>query len=396
MDFDYTEEQQLLADSVEKFLEKTYTPEMRTLIVGSREGFGPAAWQGMAELGLLGVPVPTEHGGFGGGGVETALVMEAFGRHLVVEPWIPTCVMAATLVAAAGTADQKHEILTLLQAGRLKLACAFTEPGGRYALDHVTTTARQDGDFWVIDGAKSVVMHGDCADLFIVAARTSGDATSPHGISLFFVNPGEDGVSGQEYPLYDETRAVDVRFDNVRVGIINLIGVRDEALGLIELAVDRAIAALCAEAVGCMDRLHALTLDYLRTRQQFGMPIGRFQALQHRAVDMLMHLEQARSMALLAAMRVDATDPVARRRAVSAAKELIGRAGRFVGQQAIQLHGGIGMTDEYIAGRYVKRLAAIDTWFGDADHHLDRFHAAGAAQPPVLLPTAPRSKWKTL
>jgi alkylation response protein AidB-like acyl-CoA dehydrogenase len=395
MDFDITEEQQLLADSVEKFLEKDYTPTMRDLIVGSRAGYGPAVWQAMAELGLLGVPVPVEHGGFGGGGVEVALVMEAFGRHLVVEPWVPTCVMGAGLVATAGTDDQKREILTLVQAGRLKLACAFTEPAGRYALDHVETTARQDGSHWVLDGHKSVVMHGDCADLFIVSARTSGQPGDARGISLFFVNPGEDGITGQEYPIYDGTRAVDVRFSGTRVSLESLIGVVDEGLGLVELTVDRAIAALCAEAVGCMDRLHAITVDYLKTRQQFGVPIGRFQALQHRAVDMLMHLEQARSMALLAAMKVDATDPAERRRAVSAAKELIGRAGRFVGQQAIQLHGGMGMTDEYIAGHYVKRLTAIDTWFGDSNHHLERFATAAAASAPVL-PQTTRSKWKAL
>jgi alkylation response protein AidB-like acyl-CoA dehydrogenase len=364
MDFDFTQEQLLLQDSVRKFLEKNYDFDTRREIVAARQGFGPMAWQGLASLGLLGVNVPESHGGFGGGGVETMIVMEAFGRHLVVEPWVASAVMGTSCI-------------------------------GRYDLSRVATTARLEGGFWHISGSKAVVVHGAVADLLIVSARTAGQPGDAEGISLFFVNPGEEGVEGREFPLYDGTRAVEASFHDVRVSSDSLIGVQDQGLPLVELVVDRAIAALCAEAVGCMQALMERTTEYLKTRQQFGVPIGRFQALQHRMVDMLVHTEQARSMAMLAALRVESPDAAQRRKAVSAAKELIGRAGRFVGQQAVQLHGGMGMTEELDVGHYVKRLQAIDTQFGDADWHLDRFVAAEAAAP---LPdfSRPRSKWKKL
>ena len=395
MDFDFTEEQRLLQDSVVRFLEKNYSFETRREIVASRVGYSPVAWEGLASLGMLGVPVPADRGGFGGGGVETMIVMEALGRHLSVEPYLGTVVMAASCVATVGTAEQKDYLLPLVMDGSMRLACGFGEPGSRYDLNHVETTAREDGGFWVLNGSKSVVMHGAVADLLIVSARTAGGPTDREGVSLFFVNPGEDGVSGREYPTYDGMRAADIGFEDVRVSGDSLIGVAGNGLPIIELTVDRAIAALCAEAVGIMEALNAATLDYLKTRQQFGVPIGRFQALQHRMVDMLMHCEQARSMALLAAVKVDDPNPVERRRAVSAAKELVGRASRAVAQEAIQLHGGMGMTDELIVGHYVKRLTAIDTTFGDADHHLERFALAGSAVAEAIL-EKPRSRWKQL
>ncbi|MEI7970664.1 MAG: acyl-CoA dehydrogenase family protein [Betaproteobacteria bacterium] len=395
MDFDFTEEQRLLQDSVVRFLEKNYSFETRREIVASRVGYSPVAWEGLASLGMLGVPVPADRGGFGGGGVETMIVMEALGRHLSVEPYLGTVVMAASCVATVGTVEQKDYLLPLVMDGSMRLACGFGEPGSRYDLNHVETTAREDGGFWVLNGSKSVVMHGAVADLLIVSARTAGGPTDREGVSLFFVNPAEDGVSGREYPTYDGMRAADIGFEDVRVSGDSLIGVAGNGLPVVELTVDRAIAALCAEAVGIMEALHAATLDYLKTRQQFGVPIGRFQALQHRMVDMLMHCEQARSMALLAAVKVDDPNPVERRRAVSAAKELVGRASRAVAQEAIQLHGGMGMTDELIVGHYVKRLTAIDTTFGDADHHLERFALAGSAPAEAIL-EKPRSRWKQL
>jgi alkylation response protein AidB-like acyl-CoA dehydrogenase len=395
MDFDFTEEQRLLQDSVVRFLEKNYSFETRREIVASRVGYSPVAWEGLASLGMLGVPVPADRGGFGGGGVETMIVMEALGRHLSVEPYLGTVVMAASCVATVGTVEQKDYLLPLVMDGSMRLACGFGEPGSRYDLNHVETTAREDGGFWVLNGSKSVVMHGAVADLLIVSARTAGGPTDREGVSLFFVNPAEDGVSGREYPTYDGMRAADIGFEDVRVSGDSLIGVAGNGLPVVELTVDRAIAALCAEAVGIMEALHAATLDYLKTRQQFGVPIGRFQALQHRMVDMLMHCEQARSMALLAAVKVDDPNPAERRRAVSAAKELVGRASRAVAQEAIQLHGGMGMTDELIVGRYVKRLTAIDTTFGDADHHLERFALAGSAPAEAIL-EKPRSRWKQL
>jgi alkylation response protein AidB-like acyl-CoA dehydrogenase len=395
MDFDYTEEQRLLQESIGRFLEKNYAFETRREIIESRVGYSPTAWEGLAGLGLLGVNIPQEYDGFGGGGVETMIVMEALGRALGVEPWLATAVMAARCVATAGTEDQKSYLLPRILDGSMRLACAFGEPGSRHDPAQVETTARLDGGFWVLNGAKSVVVHGAVADLLIVSARTAGGTTDREGVSLFFVNPSEDGVMGREYPTYDGMRAAEISLEDVHVSSDSLIGVADKGLPLVELTIDRAVAALCAEAVGIMDALYRLTLEYLKTRQQFGVPIGRFQALQHRMVDMFMHCEQARSMALLAAVKVDDPDPVERRRTVSAAKELIGRKGRDVAQEAIQLHGGIGMTDELIVGHYVKRLTAIGMQYGDADHHRERFVTADQTPvEPILV--KPRSRWKKI
>ena len=395
MDFDYTEEQRLLQESIGRFLDRNYAFETRRGIIDSRIGYSPTAWEGLAGLGLLGVNIPQEYDGFGGGGVETMIVMEALGRALGVEPWLATAVMAARCVATAGTEDQKSYLLPRILDGSMRLACAFGEPGSRHDPAQVETTARLDGGFWVLNGAKSVVVHGAVADLLIVSARTAGGTTDREGVSLFFVNPSEDGVMGREYPTYDGMRAAEISLEDVHVSSDSLIGVADKGLPLVELTIDRAVAALCAEAVGIMDALYRLTLEYLKTRQQFGVPIGRFQALQHRMVDMFMHCEQARSMALLAAVKVDDPDPVERRRAVSAAKELIGRKGREVAQEAIQLHGGIGMTDELIVGHYVKRLTAIGMQYGDADHHRERFVTADQTPvEPILV--KPRSRWKKI
>ena len=395
MDFDYSEEQQLLKDAVEKYLAKNYSFEQRRQIVDSREGMSATAWEGFASLGILGVPIPQEFGGFGGGGVDVMLVMEALGRALVVEPYLSSVVLAGSTIALGGSDAQRRILLPRIADGSMKFAFAHTEPGTRWELDRVHTTARQEGGMWVINGHKSVVLHGGVADLLIISARTSGAPGSRNGITLFFVNPGEQGVMGREYPTYDGMRAAEVTFDNVSISPESVIGVLDNGYALLDAVIDRGIAAVCAEAVGCMSALHAATLEYLKTRQQFGVPIGRFQALQHRAVDMLIHCEQARSMALLAAVKVDAPDAAERRRALSAAKEFIGRAGRFVGQQAIQLHGGMGMTDELNVGHYFKRLTAIDTSFGNGELHLDRFCEAGAAnvEEPVRKPA---KRWKQL
>jgi alkylation response protein AidB-like acyl-CoA dehydrogenase len=395
MDFNYTQEQQMLQDSIEKFLDKNYRFANRRATIAARQGMSPVVWEGFASLGLLGLPIPPEYEGFGGGAVDTMIVMEALGRHLVVEPYLSTVVLGANAIVLGGTQSQRRILLPSIVNGSMKLAFAHGEPGSRYSLSHVATTARQEGGFWVINGRKSVVLHGAVSDLLIVSARTSGEVGDSHGISLFFVNPSEPGVAGRDYPTYDGMRAVEAEFTNVHVNTESLIGVLDQAYPLIELVVDRGVAALCAEAVGCMGALNTATLEYLKTRQQFGVPIGRFQALQHRMVDMLIHYEQAKSMACLAAVKVDSADVAERRRAVSAAKELIGRAGRYIGQQAIQLHGGMGMTDELNVGHYFKRLTAIDTTFGDSDHHLARFTevtevTAGA------MPAPPKSRWKQL
>jgi alkylation response protein AidB-like acyl-CoA dehydrogenase len=395
MDFNYTEEQQLLRDSIEKYLDKNYSFAQRHDIIASRQGMSPLVWQGLASMGLLGVPIPEEFGGFGGNGVDVALVMEAFGKALLVEPYLSTVVLAGSTISLGGSDAQRRILLPRIVDGSMKLAFGHTEPGTRHELNRVTTTARQQGGMWVINGTKSVVLHGALADLLIITARTSGAIDSAHGITLFFVNPAEQGVAGREYPTYDGMRAAEVRFDNVTISPESVIGVVDNGYPLLEAVIDRGIAAVCAEAVGCMSALQSATLEYLKTRQQFGVPIGKFQVLQHRLVDMLMQCEQARSMALLASVKVDSPDATERRRSVSAAKELIGRAGRFVGQQAIQLHGGMGMTAELNVGHYVKRLQAIDTAFGDGDLQLDRFCAvqAGEVEEPVHKPA---KQWKQL
>jgi pimeloyl-CoA dehydrogenase small subunit len=395
MDFNYSEEQLLLKDAVEKFLDKNYGFEQRKQIIASRDGMSATAWEGFATLGLLGVPIPQEFNGFGGGGVDVMVVMEALGRALVVEPYLPTVVLAGSTIALGGSTAQRQILLPRIADGSMKFAFAHTEPGTRWELNRVQTSARQEGGMWVIDGQKSVVLHGGVADLLIVTARTSGAPDSPHGITLFFVNPAEQGVMGREYPTYDGMRAAEVTFDHVTISPESMIGVLDNGYPLLDAVIDRGIAALCAEAVGCMSALHSATLEYLKTRQQFGVPIGRFQALQHRAVDMLMQCEQARSMALLAAVKVDSPNAAERRRALSAAKEFIGRAGRFVGQQAIQLHGGMGVTEELNVGHYFKRLTAIDTIFGNGDLHRERFWQAGEApaEEPVRKPA---KKWRQL
>ncbi|MEO8627900.1 MAG: acyl-CoA dehydrogenase family protein [Betaproteobacteria bacterium] len=395
MDFNYTEEQQLLADSVDKFLDRNYSFDTRRQIIAARQGISAAAWEGFASMGLLGLPIPPEHEGFGGAAVDTMIVMEALGKYLVVEPYLSTVVLGASTIVLGGTESQRKTLLPNIVNGSLKLALAHGEPRARFNSSYVETTARQEGGAWIINGNKSLVLHGAVADLLIVSARTSGKTGDPHGISLFFVNPAEAGVVGREYPTYDGMRAAEVDLTNVQIGADSLIGVLDQAYPLIELVIDRGIAALCAEAVGCIGALNAATLEYLKTRQQFGVPIGRFQVLQHRAVDMLIRYEEARSMACLAAVKVDSPDATDRRRSVSAAKELIGRAGRFVGQQAVQLHGGMGMTDELPVGHYFKRLTAIDTLFGDSDHHLTRFATADASVSEAM-PVAPKKRWKQI
>lgn len=395
MDFSLTEEQQMLADSVERFLEKNYSHELRRDMVANRQAMSEEVWQGFASLGLLGVPFSEEYGGFGGGGIEAMLVMQAMGRHLVLEPYFSTVIVAGGLVEFGAADWQKKIILPGVVSGSMLLAFAHTEQGARYDAGYVATRAKQDGNNWVIDGKKTLVLHGPIAEKLIVSARTKGEANDRDGVTLFIVECEDENLGGQEYPLFDGTRALDVQLNGVRVGPESVIGTLNGAMPLIESVVDRAMAALCAEAVGAMEKLHAMTLEYLKTRQQFGVPIGRFQALQHRAVDMLINLEEARSMALLAAGKVDSNDTFERRRAVTAAKALIGQAGRYVGQQAIQLHGGMGMTEELPVGAYVKRLAAIDVLFGDAGYQRTQFAGLREDAAPTGF-AQPRKAWKQI
>lgn len=377
MDFDLTEEQSLLKDSVDRLIADRYDFESRKKFTAEPEGYSRDNWRQFAELGLLAVPFAEEHGGIGGGSVETMIVMEAFGRGIVVEPYLSTVVLGGGLLRHAGSDAQKAELLPQVAAGELTLAFAQVERASRYDLFDVSTSAKKDGDGWVVNGEKGVVLHGDSADKLLVTARTGGNRRDRSGIGLFLVDAKAPGISRRGYPTQDGMRAAEITLDNVRVGPEGVLGDPSGALPVVERVVDEAIAALCAEAVGVMDRMRELTVDYMKTRKQFGMPIGSFQVLQHRAADMVVMIEQARSMAFFATMMSAADDPAERGHAVSAAKVQIGRSGRFVGQQAIQLHGGVGMTQEYSVGHYFKRMTMIDTAFGDADHHLSRVAEAG-------------------
>jgi pimeloyl-CoA dehydrogenase small subunit len=377
MDFDLTEEQSLLRDSVTRLLADAYDFDARKAITASPEGRSPAVWAQLAEMGLLGLPFAEADGGFGGGPVETMIVMEAFGAALVVEPYLATVVLGGGFLRAAGSAAQKEALIPGIVAGERLLAFAQTERQARYDLCDIATTARRSGDGWMLEGAKGVVLHGDSADTLVVSARTAGGQRDSGGIGLFLVPADAPGVERRGYPTQDGMRAAEISFTGVRVGPDAVLGDPEGGLAMIARVVDEAMAALCAEAVGAMAQSQALTLDYIKTRQQFGTAIGQFQALQHRAADMFVALEQARSMAMFATMMAHEPDADARSRAVAAAKVQTGRSGRFVGQQAVQLHGGVGMTMEYRIGHYFKRLAMIDTLFGDADHHLARLATAG-------------------
>ena len=373
MDFNFTEEQTAVQDTVRRFIAKDYGFEQRRALAKSAEGFSRVHWRQFAELGLLALPFPEEFGGINGSAVDTMLVMEAFGRGLVLEPYLATVILAGGLIRDAGSQAQKEDLLPAIAGGELLMALAHCEPGTRYELNHVATMAKPDGSGWKLSGAKAVVLGGGAADKLIVLARTTGGARDKDGLSLFLVNSNAPGVSVRSYPTQDGARAAEIKFDGVSIVSEALIGTKGGALSAIERALDYGIAALCAEAVGAMVALNEATLEYLKTRKQFGTPIGRFQTLQHRMVDMVFATEQARSMATLAAVKVDSPDAAERRRAVSAAKAYIGQQLRYVGQQAVQLHGGMGVVDELNVAHYFKRLTMINATFGDADHHLGLF-----------------------
>jgi alkylation response protein AidB-like acyl-CoA dehydrogenase len=367
MDFNYTDEQNALRDTLSRFIAKDYGFEQRRALAKSAEGFSRAHWKQFAELGLTALPFHEDFGGMNGNAVDTMLVMEAFGRGLVLEPYLATVVVAGGLIRDAGSQAQKEELLPSIAGGELFMALAHYEPASRYETRHVASVAKADGAGWKLSGAKGVVLGGGAADKLLVSARTEKD------ISLFLVDRAAPGVAVRSYMTQDGGRAAEIRLDNVVVNADALVGAKDGALPAIERALDYGIAALCAEAVGAMAALNEATLEYLKTRKQFGTPIGRFQALQHRMVDMVIATEQARSMATLAAVKADSPDAAERRRALSAAKAYIGQQARLVGQQAVQLHGGMGVVDELNVSHYFKRLTMIDLTFGNADHHLGLF-----------------------
>jgi pimeloyl-CoA dehydrogenase small subunit len=372
MNFDLSQEQQLLKDSVTRLLADRYGFESRKAFLASPEGWSRELWRQYAELGLLGVPFPEADGGFGGGAVETMLIMEAFGRALTLEPYVSSVVLAGGLIRRGGDKEQRAALVPAIASGELLLAFAHAERQSGHDLFDVGASARKDGASFVLNGEKGLVLHGDCADKLIVSAREAGARRDKAGIGLYLVDARAQGVARRGYPTQDGSRAAEVTLTNVRVEPEDVLAGDEDAFPLMERVVDEAIAALSAEAVGAMSEALEMTVDYLKTRKQFGVPIGSFQALQHRASDMVVALEQARSMMMLATMMAGEENASERRKAISAAKVQIGRSLRFIGQQAIQLHGGIGMTMEYKLGHLFKRLSMIDIAFGDADHHLER------------------------
>jgi alkylation response protein AidB-like acyl-CoA dehydrogenase len=371
MDFEFTQEQQQFSDALRRWMEKDYTFEHRKKILHSETGVSAEAWNTLAELGMTALPVPEEQGGFNGSAVDMMVVMKEIGRGLVVEPYLAT-VLGAQFLKLAG---KQESLLEQVATGELKLAAALGEKQARFDLFDITTTAAASGDGYVINGTKVVVIHGGQADQLIVSARSSGAQRDTSGISLFLVPANAAGVNRRDYRTIDGQRAADIRLENVQVPASALLGAAGEGWEILDAAADYGVTLLCAEAIGAMEALNAATLEYLKTRQQFGVPIGKFQALQHRMAEMFMQYQQASSMATLAAVKVASSDPVERRRTVSAAKARVGQAARFVGQQAVQLHGGMGVTDELPAAHHFKRLTMIEQTLGDTDYHLARFVA---------------------
>ena len=372
MDFNFSDEQTMIRDSLARLLRDQYDFDTRRKVVSSESGWRPEMWQQFAELGLLAAPFSEEDGGLGGGSIDSMVIMEEFGKALVVEPYVPTIVCAGGFLKHAGTPEQKSEHLEAIIGGERVFAFAYAEPRGRYDLNDLETTAKKDGDAYTLNGHKAVVVGAPWASHLIVTARTSGDRRDKDGISVFIVEKDAKGVTTRDYPTVDGRRASEVYFENVSVPAGNLIGEEGKALPLIERIVDEATVAICAEAMGAMGVAHKQTVEYSKQRKQFGIAIGKFQVLQHRMVDMFMEHEQSISMTYMATLKLD-EDEVTRKKAVSAAKVRIGQGGRFVGQEAIQIHGGMGMTDELAVGHYFKRLTMIDSEYGNVDFHMRRY-----------------------
>ncbi|MGI9438227.1 MAG: acyl-CoA dehydrogenase family protein [Parvibaculales bacterium] len=375
MDFSFTEEQTLLRNMVQSFVQDNYNFDARMKIVRSDDGMSREIWQQFAELGLLAAPFSEEMGGLDGGPIETMVIMEELGRGLVVEPYLPTIVLCGGILSRHGSDAQKEAHLPGIIGGEDIWALAYSEPQSRFNPADVLTSAKADGDGYVLNGTKAVVAAAPWANKLIVSARISGDQRDAEGLGLFIVEKSANGVSTQDYPTVDGNRASEVTLENVAVGADALIGEAGNGLALLDEALDYGIGAVCAEAIGHMKMLNDATVEYCKTRKQFGVPIGSFQVLQHRMVDMFMEYEQSVSMTYMVNMKL-VEGEAERKKAAAGAKVQIGKSGRFVGQQAVQLHGGMGMTEELNVGHYFKRLTVIDTQFGNVDHHLKRFAVA--------------------
>lgn len=377
MDFNHNEDRRMLENTLSRYVREQYDFETRMKIAGADEGYSAEKWAEMAELGIIGALFNEEDGGFGGSGFDLMVVFEQIGRGIVVEPFLASAILGGGLLADLGNDDQKAMLDDVIAGGKT-LAFAHSEPTSRYSLSDVTTTATKSGDGWILNGHKAVVAGGDSADTLIVSARVSGDRMDENGIALFVVDAGADGVDRRQYGTVDGYGAADIVLRDVSVGADALLGAEGDTFAAIEKATARGVLALSAEALGAMEVVKDMTLEYLRTRNQFGVPIGRFQALQHRMADLLMEVEQARSIVINAAGALDG-DRLAREKAVSAAKNLIGRVGRLVAEEAIQMHGGIGMTWEFSMPHYAKRIIMLDHMLGDTDHHMERFIALSSA-----------------
>ena len=376
MDFSLSEVQTMLADSVEKFMTKDYDFESRQKYAASKTGYSAEVWQTFCELGWTAIPFADDDGGFDGGPIETMILMQQFGRGLVVEPYLANIVLTGGILRRVASPAQKKKWLQPLIAGELQAAFAFVEPQSRYELSNIETSANPDNDGWIINGKKGVVLNGGNADLLIIPARTAGDTTAIDGISLFAIDGNADGVSRRAYPTVDGHQAAEIELANVRVDANALLGETGQGFTPLESTIDEATLAICAEAVGIMQVLTDKTVDYAKNRVQFGVPIGTFQALQHRMVDMLTASELCYSLLLWATMaNADQTDDA--KRAISAIKYQVGTAGTLVGQEAVQLHGGMGISWELDIGHYFKRLTTIGQMLGNSDWHLDKLADAG-------------------
>jgi pimeloyl-CoA dehydrogenase small subunit len=372
MDFQPSDDQRLLVESVSRMLADNYSFAQRKTYMAQQAGYSPEMWSKFAEQGLLGLPFPEAYGGFGGGAQEIMLVMQAFGRAIVVEPFLTTVVLAGAAIQAAGSPEQKRALLTAIAEGSLKVAIAHGERQARYDLNDIVTTAKRNGSGWVLDGAKTVVAHGEAADKFIVSARSAGDRHETEGITLFLVDADAQGVARRGYVARDDSRAADLSLSNVQVADSDVLGEVGKGLAIIEKVVEAGIAATAAEAVGAMEAMNEMTLEYSKTRVQFGQPIGSYQVGQHRLADMFMTQEQGRSKAMLATMSIDNPDAKERARNLAMAKVGVGQAARYVSQSAVQIHGGIGMTEEYAVGHYFRRCMVIERLWGDPAYWLQK------------------------
>ena len=372
MHFELSEEQTLLENMVTSFVRDDYNWETREKIVNTEEGWKPENWSKFAELGLLSVPFSENHGGLGGTAVDSMIVMEQFGKGLVVEPFMPSILLSGKLISKLASESQANDIIPKIMEGESRYVFAYAEPQSRFDLSDVKTSAIKDGDSYTVNGFKSVVFGASMATHIIIAARTSGDQRSEDGITLFMADIKSDGITLQTYPTIDEYRASEVVIENLKISSDMILGEVDKAYETIEEVIDLATIAACSEAVGVLQILKDSTVDYCKQRKQFGQPISKNQAIQHKLVDMMIEYEQAKSI-LYAAVTADLNDTVQRKKSVSAAKARIGQSIKFVGETAIQLHGGMGMVDEYMISHYFKRATMLGVLFGNVDFHLKRF-----------------------